>query len=154
MTCNNATPTSSQRAALPSDAAFIYELRKAGLRTYVEHLWGWDEAEQIARFQAHFDPSRYQVVVVASGDVGAICVEWGTDQVFLADIAILPDWRGRGLGTALITAVLQEAQQREIPVALQVLKGNPARQLYERLGFRVVAATPSHDRMRTGKEAQ
>jgi GNAT superfamily N-acetyltransferase len=136
------------RAATAADAAFIYELRKAGLREYVSRIWGWDEAIQAARFEESFDPARYQVIVVAGGDVGAIAVEWRDDLVFLSDIEIAEAWRGRGLGTAVIGATLSEARRRGLPVALQVLRGNPARRLYERLGFRVVAATRTHFHMR------
>ena len=143
-----APPPYVLRAATAQDAAFIYELRVAGLRDYVAAIWGWNEALQAARFAASFDPARYQVVVVAGRDVGAIAVEWREDHVLLADIEISPAWRGRGLGTALVGAILAEARRREVPVALQVLRGNPARRLYERLGFRVSAATGSHYQMR------
>jgi ribosomal protein S18 acetylase RimI-like enzyme len=135
------------RAATDQDAAFIYALRKAGLQTYVAQLWGWDEAGQVARFREHFDPRRYQVIVVAGRDVGAVAIEWRADDVLLADIEIIPAWRGRGLGSRIINMVLEEARRQGLPVSLQVLKGNPARHLYERLGFRVVEETESHYRM-------
>lgn len=124
----------------------------AGLRDYVSRIWGWDEAFQAARFQESFDPSRYQFIVVAERDVGAVAVEWRDDLVFLSDIQIAPEWRGRGLGTAIVGAVLAEAWERGLPVALQVLRGNPARRLYERLGFRVVAETESHYQMRAVRD--
>jgi ribosomal protein S18 acetylase RimI-like enzyme len=147
------TPIYCLRAATILDAAFIHGLRIAGLREYVAQTWGWDDAVQEARFRAHFDPERYQVVVVDGGDVGAVAVEWRAGEVFLADIEILPDWRGRGLGTAVVGAVLADAERRGLPAALQVLKVNPARRPYERLGFRVVGETPTHYRMRsTGRE--
>ena len=41
------------------------------------------------------------------------------------------------MGTHLVQQVIALSEQRRIPVQLQVLKVNPARQLYERLGFRV-----------------
>ena len=136
------------RAATAADAAFIYALRVAGLKEYVVQLWGWDESVQAARFQECFDPAHYQVVMVRGRDVGAVAVEWRDAEVFLADIEILPEWQRCGLGTAIITAILTEAGQRKLPVALQVLKGNPARRLYERLGFRVVEETRTHVLMR------
>ena len=147
------TPAYSLRAATQQDAAFIYGLRVAGLREYVVQIWGWDEADQAARFRAQFDPARYQVVVVDGRDIGAVAVEWRSDEVFFADIEVGPAWRGRGLGTAIVGAVLAEARRRGLPATLQVLKVNPARRLYERLGFRVVEETPTHYRMSTaGRE--
>jgi ribosomal protein S18 acetylase RimI-like enzyme len=144
-----APPPYTLRAATARDADFIYQLRADRLRAYVTAIWGWNETVQAARFAASFEPARYQVVVGAGRDVGAIAVEWQDDHVFLADIEIVPVWRGRGLGTALVGAVLPEACLRQLPVALQVLRGNPARWLYERLGFIVVAQSEGHYQMRT-----
>jgi ribosomal protein S18 acetylase RimI-like enzyme len=87
--------------------------------------------------------------MVSGRDVGAIAVEWRDSDVVLTDIEILPECRGCGLGTAIIRAALTEARRRGLPVALQVLKGNPARRLYERLGFCVVEETQTHYHMRT-----
>jgi ribosomal protein S18 acetylase RimI-like enzyme len=149
------TPAYGLRAATQRDAAFIYGLRVAGLREYVAQTWGWDEPVQAARFREHFDPAPYQVVVIDGRDVGAVAVERRAGELFLADIEVLPEWRGRGLGTAIVGAVVAEARRRGLPAALQVLKVNPARRLYERLGFRVVGETPTHYLMRTaGRESE
>ena len=110
--------------------------------------WGWDEAEQKVRFATTFDPSRYRVVIVAGEVVGAVAVEWREDVAFLGDIEIAPAWRGCGLGTAVIRRLMREAELRGLPVALQVLQGNPARRLYERLGFVGIGETATHDLMR------
>jgi GNAT superfamily N-acetyltransferase len=143
------TPAYSLRIATASDAAFIYGLRVTGLKEYVAQIWGWDEMFQEARFQEHFDPAYYHVIMVSGLDVGVVAVEWRDRAVFLADIEILPEWRGCGLGTAIISEVLAEAERSGLPVALQMLTVNPARRLYERLGFRVVEETPTHYLMRT-----
>ncbi len=58
------TPSFTLRPATEGDFSFIHALRGAGLREYVDQIWGWDEAVQAARFREHFDPARYQVVVV------------------------------------------------------------------------------------------
>jgi GNAT superfamily N-acetyltransferase len=53
-------------------------------------------------------------------------------------IAILPGYRGQGIGTALLTHLLEAARGRYAAVSLSVARENPARRLYERLGFEVV----------------
>jgi GNAT superfamily N-acetyltransferase len=143
------SPAFRFRPAAESDARFIYDLRAAGLREYVAQIWGWDDEAQAARFRDAFDPDRYQVVVVGGRDVGALSVEWRAHEVFLADIEIAPEWRGQGLGTAIITDLVIWARQLGLPVALQVLNVSPARQLYVRLGFEVIGVTPTHYLMRT-----
>ena len=55
--------------------------------------------------------------------------------------------RGRGIGTALVEQVIADAEARAVPVRLGVLEHNPARRLYERLGFRVVHVEPPRLRM-------
>lgn len=50
-------------------------------------------------------------------------------------ISLLPAYRGRGIGTALLSRLLSEAAQRFDAVSLSVTESNPARRLYERLGF-------------------
>jgi N-acetylglutamate synthase-like GNAT family acetyltransferase len=97
------------------------------LRDYVAQVWGWDEADQAARFRASFEPAHYQVVVVNGRDVGAVAVEWREREVFIAGVEILPAWPGRELGTAIVGAVVAEARRHGLPVTWQVLKVNPAR---------------------------
>ena len=137
------------RSASLDDFEFIHALRISGLRDNVDQIWGWDDADQLARFQRSFDPKQYQVLVAGGHDVGAVAIDWMEDEAFLADLEIMPEWRGRGLGTAVLRALIAEAAARRLPVALQVLKGNPARRLYERLGFLYIAETDTHHHMRT-----
>lgn len=63
-------------------------------------------------------------------------------------MAIDPTRQGRGLGTEIVRNLLAEAAAARVPVELQVLKVNPARRLYERLGFTVFAEATIHYRMR------
>jgi ribosomal protein S18 acetylase RimI-like enzyme len=53
-------------------------------------------------------------------------------------IALLPGHRGKGIGTALLSALLDAAQTRYKAICLSVSAGNPAARLYQRLGFAVV----------------
>jgi ribosomal protein S18 acetylase RimI-like enzyme len=50
-------------------------------------------------------------------------------------VAVLPAYRGQGVGTQLLTALLRMAATHYRAVSLSVWKENPARRLYERLGF-------------------
>jgi ribosomal protein S18 acetylase RimI-like enzyme len=56
-------------------------------------------------------------------------------------IAVLPDYIGRGVGTQLLIHVLEAAKKRYSSVALSVRTTNPAKRIYERLGFVVVGKT-------------
>ena len=109
------------------------------MKGYFEASGGWDDAEQRERFRGHFaDPSSIRVIVFGSRDIGCLSVDDLGDSLFIGFIGMLPEYQRRGMGTRLLQQVIAEADRREIPVQLRVLKVNPARSLYERLGFVVV----------------
>lgn len=65
--------------------------------------------------------------------------ETGAGELYLDSFAVLPAFRHRGIGTALLQATYQKAQRLNQPLGLLVDDGNPkARQLYLRMGFRHV----------------
>ncbi|OUQ75785.1 GNAT family N-acetyltransferase [Flavonifractor sp. An100] len=57
-------------------------------------------------------------------------------------ISLLPEYRGRGIGTQLLTALLRLLRENGYrQVSLSVQKENPALRLYQRTGFRILAET-------------
>jgi ribosomal protein S18 acetylase RimI-like enzyme len=133
------------RKAVPSDVEFLYRLHRTAMQTYVIQTWGrWDEAWQSQYFHQHFNPSACQVIELHGQEIGTMCVERRTTEIVLRSIEILPAYQGQGVGTELITALLDKAAQKGIPVTLQVLKVNAARRLYERLGFTIGGETSTH----------
>jgi ribosomal protein S18 acetylase RimI-like enzyme len=111
---------------------------------------GWDEAWQADYFHVHFDPVHCQIIQAEGVDVGMLSVETRPDSVFIASIAILPAYQRAGIGTVIIRQVLGQAACLGLPVMLQVLKVNPARHLYERLGFVITGETGTRYLMSTG----
>ena len=132
------------RSARAADVDFLYRLHKAAMQNYVAQTWGWDEAWQQQHFHQHFDPSGCQIIVAEGHDVGVLSVVRHAEVVYLRHIAVLPTFQGRGIGTHLITALLDEAQSCGKRLALQVLKVNRARHLYARLGFTMTGETSTH----------
>jgi ribosomal protein S18 acetylase RimI-like enzyme len=53
-------------------------------------------------------------------------------------IALLPEYRGRGIGTDLLKHLLNKARHNYQALSLSVSPDNPAAHLYERLGFEVI----------------
>jgi RimJ/RimL family protein N-acetyltransferase len=138
----------SLRPATQDDYAFLWWLHCATLKSYVERTWGWDEQWQARRFRDHFDPATREIIEGDGVPIGCIAVERQKDRVSLSIIEIAPDHQNRGIGTQLIRALCDEADGKGVPVELQVIKVNPARRLYKRLGFAVVGETETHDLMR------
>jgi ribosomal protein S18 acetylase RimI-like enzyme len=137
------------RQVVAADRDFLFELNRAAFRESVEATWGWDEDEQVAYFDARFDPARRQVVQVDGVDVGELVVEERADEIYLARIALLPEWQGRGIGSSIVRSLLERAAAQGKAVVLEVLHANPrAAKLYEELGFRANARNETHSFMR------
>lgn len=60
------------------------------------------------------------------------------DNVPEVGVAVLPEYRGKGIGTKLLTHLLTEAKESYEYISLSVSAENPARRLYQRLGFEEV----------------
>lgn len=136
------------RPATPEDYEFAYRVHRAAMRESVEKTYGWDEPWQEAYFRERFDAARRQIIRYDEVDVGVFSVEDRGDSLFLALIAILPEYQHRGIGTTLIRQLQRRAKEDHVPLTLRVLKVNRARELYERLGFVVTGETDTHYQMR------
>jgi ribosomal protein S18 acetylase RimI-like enzyme len=90
-------------------------------------------------YRARFPDARFDVVDRDGAPIGRLIVERGEDEIRILDIALLPEHRGAGGGSALLRDLLAEAAASSKRVAIHVERANPARRLYERLGFRVEA---------------
>jgi ribosomal protein S18 acetylase RimI-like enzyme len=137
------------RPATESDIDYLYALHAATMKEYVDKTWGWDDAFQESVFRKNYVPAEIRVIAFAEKDIGMLSLEERVEDVFLRAIEIHPDYQGHGIGAAIIKRIIAQSVQKMKPVFLQVLKVNPAKRLYERLGFSVVNETPTHFHMRT-----
>lgn len=91
-------------------------------------------------YRERFPNAERWLVLCGAERVGCLVVDVDATEVRVVDVALLAEWRGRGWGTALLRHVHEEAVDLGLPVRLQVESGNPARRLYDRLGFRVISS--------------
>jgi GNAT superfamily N-acetyltransferase len=142
------------RPATPADSEFCFQLHKAAMGGYITALWGWDEPRQRAFHDRSFRPGRWQIITAGGADVGMIDVERRPAEIYLGRIEIHPSHQGRGIGTDLITALIDEARRHGQDLVLDVLTVNPrAQALYQRLGLTEVARHGDNNikvRMRSG----
>ncbi len=141
------------RPASGHDVELLWSIQRQALGTYVEAVFGTTEAEQRAFFDARFDWRHYQIICIRGEDAGFLMWEVRADYVYLANLALLPRFQNAGTGSGVLTQVVERADLLGLPVRLQVLHGNPARNFYARHGFEKVGQTESHVLMRhpTGK---
>jgi ribosomal protein S18 acetylase RimI-like enzyme len=90
---------------------------------------------QDSYYREHYDPATFDVIEADGEPAGRFYVARWEDEIRIVDIALLPEHRGRGIGTALLRALLDEAAEAGKRLSIHVELNNPARRLYERLGF-------------------
>lgn len=121
-----------------------------GTRAEELALTDWDDARKEAfvamqftaqhRYYAEqYAGARFAVILAGGEPVGRLYVARLPGTLRIVDIALLPEYRNRGIGTHLLRDLLAEGTRDGLPVSIHVERFNPALRLYDRLGFRTVA---------------
>lgn len=133
------------RAAHPADDTFLLEVY-ASTRADELALVAWSQEDQ-RRFLRHqhdaretsyrsrYPDGQFLVVERDGRPIGRLVLGLLDGEVRVVDIALLPDERGAGIGSALLREVLSDADAMGARVSLHVDRGSPALRLYRRLGF-------------------
>jgi ribosomal protein S18 acetylase RimI-like enzyme len=86
-------------------------------------------------YQLQFPSAEHRILLCDGEPAGQWRIERSEQAIWLVDIAMLERFRGRGIGSACITELCQEAASRAVEVRLSVRPENRAYGLYRRLGF-------------------
>lgn len=101
--------------------------------------------EQQFQAQSHayasYRDTSFEVVLVDGEPAGRLIIARWPEELRVVDIALLPEFRGRGIGGTLMREVIEEADKRGVKASIHVERFNPAQHLYTRLGFRMVSET-------------
>ena len=81
----------------------------------------------------------------AARPIGRVYVYRTPAEIRLMDIALIEVERGRGIGTALLAELLDEARATHRELTLHVEPESPAQRLYQRLGFRLIEQRGVYD---------
>jgi GNAT superfamily N-acetyltransferase len=90
---------------------------------------------QLKHYRLNYPKAEYQIIEQNGVAVGRLIVDRSKNPILLMDIALLPEYQEKGVGTALIQDLMAEAASRNWSLCLHVETFNPAMQLYSRLGF-------------------
>jgi GNAT superfamily N-acetyltransferase len=90
---------------------------------------------QHRHYRQHYPNAEWLVIERGGADAGRLYIEEWADQIRLIDIALLPDQRGGGAGSAILCDLMDLAAGAQKPLTIHVEKNNPAMRLYLRLGF-------------------
>lgn len=104
------------------------------LRTFLELQF----KTQSQYYKMAYPEADNRVVLLGQDPIGRFIVDRGEREITLVDITLLPEKRNAGIGSNLVKKLIAEAAADAKPVRLHVLNDNPARRLYERLGFSAI----------------
>jgi ribosomal protein S18 acetylase RimI-like enzyme len=133
------------RPSVQDDQEFLFQLF-ASTRAQEFAALGWDrvQLEALLRMQwstqqrwyeTAYAPSQQQIVMYGEAPIGRMIVQHVGAAKTLVDISLMPEHRGRGIGSRLLGDLIDQCSQEKVCLRLQVLKTNPAARLYRRLGF-------------------
>jgi len=134
------------REATAGDQDFLFRLY-CDVRGPEVEAWGWPAIQRDAFLKMQFlaqsrsyatayPDATHHIVYSGGAAAGRRLVARTGEGLHLIDIALLAAHRNHGLGAQLIQPLIDECRTRQCALHLQVLRGNPALRLYQRLGFR------------------
>lgn len=133
------------RPAGPADERFL-ETVYASTRAPELALIDWTDDQKTAFLRQQYAAQRrdyrerypsatHDVIVVDNEPAGRIYVDRSPAEIRVVDIALLPGYRGKGIGSKLLREVQAEGADTGRSVTIHVERFNPAQRLYDRLGF-------------------
>ena len=135
------------RQATVADTQFLWDVFRVSMKDYIAR-GEWNEQREESEFRYQLDLASSRIIRANNLEVGFIMASTMDGALWIHTICIVPEHQNRGIGTKVIRSVIAEAETQKMPLYLSVLKVNRARQLYERLGFRVIEETKHHFRMK------
>jgi ribosomal protein S18 acetylase RimI-like enzyme len=138
------------RHATKNDYDFVYQVKVDALKEYIQATWGWDDKQQQDFHHEHFNHEETEIIQLNGLDVGFAIIKVCPNELRIEEINILKKHQNNGIGTEIIINAQTKAKELKIPVWLQVLKVNPAINLYKRMGFIVISTNETHFQMSFG----
>jgi ribosomal protein S18 acetylase RimI-like enzyme len=139
--CNRTAVPPRLRPVTGDDRAFLLELYASTREPALAQVPGLIEQQfdaQDAHYRRGYPGAALDVVEVEGERAGRLYVHRSESEIRIMDIALMPAFRGRGIGTALLRSLIAEAEASGRTLSVHVEAANPARSLYGRLGFRAV----------------
>lgn len=140
----------SFRSCTLEDFDFLFNLKKENFKWYVDRIWGWEDEEQKEKLKQDLKEhlSHKRIILINNELAGVYAVHITENgDLFINEISILRKYQNRGIGRKILEKQLKENQKNGIRTILQVFKDNPAKKLYEQLGFKVYGETETHYQM-------
>lgn len=114
---------------------------------------GWQLDLQRREYESRFPDAEYRIILVDQQQAGRIWVGADEQQIRLLDIALLPEFQNRGVGTTLLRRLMARADNEGKALRHMVfVLNNNADRFYERLGFKKIDDFGAYKHMEWQKE--
>ena len=87
-------------------------------------------------YQTHYPSAEFLAICERKNPIGRLYIDLRAHEFRILDITLLNRFRGKGIGSSVLTSVLKLAHREAFSVSTLVERYNPAVRLYRRLGFR------------------
>jgi GNAT superfamily N-acetyltransferase len=121
--------------ARSEDLEELVSLRIEAMRASLERIGRFDARRARERFVSTFVPELTRHVLVDGERVGFVMVQPTADGLSLEHLYVLPEFQGRGIGSAILSVIFQEADSRALPLRVGALRGSDSNRFYLRHGF-------------------
>jgi GNAT superfamily N-acetyltransferase len=124
------------RPAVDHDFEYCRRLYFGEMRWIIEELH-LDRTAQETSFRNQWKSTQVRMIVFDGADVGWVQTTSADNELFIGQIFVDSPFQRRGIGTEVMKRLIREAAASNLALSLDVVRINPARRLYERLGFRI-----------------
>lgn len=138
----------SLRGVTARDREFLLRVYAAGRETELSVL-PFDDAQkrafcehqldaQTAYYQEKFPQASHDVILAEAEPIGRVYVDRGDKLISILDLVVLTEHRKKGVGTHIVTLLLDEAAADGKSVGVYVETFNPSQKFFRDLGFELV----------------
>lgn len=136
------------RPVRDADAGFLFRLY-ASTRADEMALVDWSETQkqeflqmqfraQTNHYAEHYAHAHFDIIELDGEAIGRLYLDEQQSELRIIDIALLAEFRGRGIGRYYLETIIERARKQACSVTIHVEHNNPAMSLYRRLGFEKV----------------
>jgi RimJ/RimL family protein N-acetyltransferase len=126
------------------DFGFAFEAKRDAMGPHIATRWGWDEEFQLKIHKQRWTEKPWSIVMYADQPIGTLSIHEQHECTRFGEFYLLRRFRGKGLGTTILTEFLGRCDRSKQRVRLEYLKWNPVGSLYKRHGFQLVSESDIH----------
>jgi ribosomal protein S18 acetylase RimI-like enzyme len=129
----------------PTDQPFLEQLYYSTREDVLMQInWSEQQKQQFSimqfiaqktDYERKFPNALQQIIYFKKQAAGRLYINETVNNMHIIDIALLPKYRNKGIGKFLLIQLIVKAKEQQKTISLQVIKSNPAKHLYTRLGF-------------------